>query len=63
MITNRIIHYVFNEYSHLLAHLNQPWLSRARLRYFAATIHDKGAPLENCWRFMDGTASCRPYQN
>ena len=55
MTTNRIMDYLFDKYSHLLADLNQPWLSRDRLRHFAATIHDKGAPLENCWGFIDGT--------
>ena len=51
MITNRMMDYLFDEYSHLLADLNQPWLSRDRLRHFATTVHDKGAQLENCWGF------------
>ena len=56
MITNRMMDYLFDEYSHLLADLNQPWLSRDGLRHFAAIIHDKGAPLENCWgQFIDET--------
>ena len=65
MITNRMIDYLFDEYSHLLADLNQPWLSRDLLRHFAATIHDKGAPLENCWGFIDGTVRplCKPDEN
>ena len=65
IITNRIMDYVFDEYSHLLAHLNQPWLSRNSLRHFAAAIHDEEAPLENCWSFIDGPVrpSCKPDQN
>ena len=65
MITNRMMDYLFDEYSHLLADLNQPWLSRDRLGHFAATIHDKGAPLENCWGFIDGTVRplCKPDEN
>lgn len=65
MITNRMMDYLFDEYSHLLADLNQPWLSRDRLRHFAATIYDKGAPLENCWGFIDGTVRplCKPDEN
>ena len=65
MITYRMMDYLFDEYSHLLADLNQPWLSRDRLRHFAATIHDKGAPLENCWGFIDGTVRplCKPDEN
>ena len=34
---------------------NQPWLSPANLEVFANTIHQKGAPLTNCWGFVDGT--------
>ena len=65
MITNRMMDYLFDEYSHLLANLNQPWLSSDRLRHFAATIHDKGALLENCWGFIDGTVRplCKRDQN
>ena len=65
MITNRMMDYIFDEYSHLLADLNQPWLSRDRLRHVAATIHDKGAPLENFWGLIDGTVRplCKPDQN
>ena len=64
MITNRIMDYVFDQYSHLLTHFNQPWLSRNSLRHFAAAIHDEGAPLENCWGFVDGTVRplCKPDQ-
>ena len=42
MITNRMMDYLLDEYSHLLADLNQPWLSRDRLRHFAATIRGSG---------------------
>ena len=44
---------------------NQPWPSRDRLRHFAPTIHDKGAPLENCWGLIDGTVRplCKPDEN
>ena len=50
-----IMDYIFDHYSHLLTHLNQPCLSRNSLRHFAAAIHDEGGPLENCWGFIDGT--------
>ena len=65
MITNRMMDYLFDEYSHLFADSNQPWLSRDRLRHFAAAIHDKGAPLENCWGFIDVTVRslCKPDEN
>ena len=65
MVTNQMMDYLFDEYSHLLADLNQPWLSRDRLRHFAATIRDKGAPLESCWGLIDGTVRplCKPDEN
>ena len=34
---------------------NQQWLSPNNLQIFADAIHDKGAPLENYWGFVDGT--------
>ena len=56
MITNRMMDYLFDEYSHLLVDLNQPWLSGDGLRHFAAIKHDKEAPLESCWgKFIDET--------
>lgn len=57
--------YVFDEYSHLLVHLNQPWLSKNSLRHFAAAIHDEGASVENCWGFIDRTVRPlgKPEQN
>ena len=65
MITNRMMDCVFDVHSHLLAQLDQPCLSRDRLRHFAAIIYDKGAPLENCWGFIDGTVRplCKPDRN
>ena len=48
----RMMDYLFDENSHLLADLSQPWLSRDRLRHFTTTIHNKGAPLENVWGFI-----------
>ena len=50
---------------HLFTILNQQWLSQNNLQIFADAIHDKGAPLENSWGFVDGTARpmCRPGEN
>ena len=46
---------------HRLASLDQPWLLR-HLQSFADAIHDKGAPLEHCFGFIDGKVCpiCRP---
>ena len=45
--------------------MNQPWLSRKNLRRFAYVIHAKGAALDNCWGFVNGTVRpiCRPSMN
>jgi len=42
--------------------LYDAWLSPRRLDEFAQTVHRAGAPLTNCWGFVDGTVRpiCRP---
>ena len=39
----------------LLENLNQPWLSPHSLETYCDVIHRKGAALDNCWGFIDGT--------
>ena len=39
----------------LFSCLNQPWLSQANLVDFSQSIYRKGAALDNCWGFIDGT--------
>ncbi|XP_065069062.1 uncharacterized protein LOC135694309 [Rhopilema esculentum] len=65
MIFNLVIDDIFDRFSHLLSDLNQPWLSRENLQSFADAIHNKGAALDNCWGFVDGTVRpiCRPTRN
>ena len=65
MITNNVMNFIYDRWRHLLFDLNQPWLSRANLELFAAAIHDRGAALENCWAFVDGTVRpiARPGKN
>ena len=45
--------------------MNQAWLSPPNLQSFADAIHNKGAALNNCWGFVDGTVRpiCRPGRN
>ena len=45
----------FETHGHLLTSLNQSWLSTHQLQEFADAIHRKGAPLSDCWGFIDGT--------
>ena len=60
-----MIDFWYDNYAYLLGTLNQPWLSPANLTQFAAAVREKGAALENCWGFVDGTVRpiCRPNEN
>ena len=62
MMANVVLDWIFNDH---LTDFNQPFLSRASLRTYADAIHEKGAALNNCWGFIDGTVRpiCRPLQN
>ena len=62
MVVNEMISLIFARHGHLLTDFNQPWLSPANLVTFADAVYRKGAALENCWGFVDGTVRpvCRP---
>ena len=62
MVANLVVDYVNDRFGYLLTDLDQPWLSLQCLKMFADTIHNKGAALDNCWGFIDGTVRpiCRP---
>ena len=38
-----------------MRNMKKNWLSRRNLELFAYVIHTRGAPLGNCWGFVDGT--------
>eukprot|EP00795_Rhopilema_esculentum_P015955 gene15955-biopygen5338 len=65
MIFNLVVEDIYDRFFNLLNDLNQPWLSRENLQSFADAIHNKGAALDNCWGFVDGTVRpiCRPTRN
>ena len=52
----------YMRFSHLLKSLDLVWLD---LEAFSAAIHAKGAPLDQCWGFIDGTIRpiARPTRN
>ena len=56
---------IFNQFNHLLRDLDQPWLAPACLQRYANAVHAKGAALDSCWGFIDGTVRpiCRPKRN
>ena len=55
MVVNEMISLIFARHGHLLTDFNKPWLSPANLETFAGAVYRKGAALENCWGFVDGT--------
>ena len=65
MITTTVMDYVYDVHGHHLTSFNQQFLSPEALETYCEAIHQKGAPLENCWGFIDGTVRpiCRPMKN
>ena len=65
MISNKVIELVYSNYCHKLTDFNQAFLSPANLQRYAKAVRDKGATLDCCWGFVDGTVRpvCRPGQN
>ena len=65
MISNQVLNFLHLNWAHLLSNFQQNWLSPQNLEAFAQSIHQKGAPLDNCWGFVDGTVRpiCRPSHN
>ena len=65
MITNLVVDYLLDRFGDLLYNLNQGWLSPQSLQVYADGIHNKGAALDNCGGFIDGTVRpiCRPKEN
>lgn len=61
-ITLWMLNYVYDRNSYLLRRWNTPFLRPESLQSYANAIHAKGAPLKNCFGFVDGTVRpiCRP---
>ena len=55
MVTNQMIDYVYNTHGHKVLQWNHQVLSPANLQSYVDAITGKGAPLPNCFRFIDGT--------
>lgn len=65
MITNTVMEYVFDAHGPRISQWNPNILSPQKLQEYAQVIHAKGAPLGNCFGFIDGTVRpvSRPDQN
>jgi len=65
MISNNVLNFIYERWDFLLTSMDQQWLTPENLQHYADVVHEKGAPLENCWGFIDGTVRpiCRPGHN
>ena len=55
MISNHLLQFLYDHWNRLLTNMQQNWLTRNNLQIFADKVDAKGAPLNNCWGFIDGT--------
>ena len=65
MVTNLVVNHFFERFGDLLTSFEQPWLSQDCLEGFADAVHNKGAPIDNCWEFVVGAVRpiCRRKQH
>ncbi|CAB3978386.1 Hypothetical predicted protein [Paramuricea clavata] len=57
MVTNKVINHLYETHGHRLTQWNHTILHPQALEQYAEAIHNKGAPLQNCFGFIDGTVS------
>ena len=64
LIFNTVLEFVYSSHHHRLESWNQPFLLPQVLERYAQIIHNRGAPLQNCFVF-DGTLCriARPQNN
>lgn len=65
MINNTVMDWVYANHGHRIMDWNQNILSANQLETYAEAIFNKGAPLDNCFGFVDGTVRpvSRPGEN
>ena len=56
------INFIYRNFSSRLTDWNQPWLTLPAIQNYCNAVFASGAPLRNCWGFVDGTVRqmCRP---
>ena len=64
MISNLVMNFIYENHKHCLQNLSQDLFSTLNLQLYTESIHANGAPLHNCWGFIDGTVRsiCRPQE-
>ena len=55
MITNRVMDFIYDTHGHRITQWNPSVLNPGFLEQYAAAIAGKGAALDNCFGFVDGT--------
>ena len=55
VINNHKMNLLFDQWGFLLTNFNHHLLSLQSLERYANAVHARGAPLSNCWGFVDGT--------
>ena len=67
MATNHVIDFIYwyNPHGHRISRWNNVLLNPPALEMYAQLVHDKGAALQNCFGFIDGTVRpiARPDQH
>ena len=65
MVTNEVLDFIDNTHSHKITEWNHALLSPALLQTYADAVYAKGAALNNCFGFIDGTVRpiARPGEN
>ena len=62
MICNRVVDFIFDSNVHRVTRWDPQLLDHASLQMYCDAIFRKGAPLDNCFGFIDGAVRpvCRP---
>lgn len=55
LIFNEVLDLIFDMHGHRLHDWNQPILNQQKLEEYADAVYQRGAPLNNCFGFVDGT--------
>ena len=65
MISNEVVDWMYTTHGHKVTQWNHDLLDPAALNQYADVISNKGAALENCFGFIDGTVRpiSRPVAN
>ena len=64
MISNEVLDFIYERHREKITRWNHQLLNPHCLQKYADAVHQKGAALDNCFGFVDGTvkAICRPGQ-